>query len=1096
MCIRDRYDVASASMGMGGGGWLESGAMHPTNPDKVMLGADVSFIYYSEDRGQSFRNITKGSLTREDREMFYTPEIVGIDNSEFSGFVIATSGGMFSFEIDAADTVVCMTPIEDPTGMYLYEADMGWGKWLFSVPFTDLSASSNNEYLVASAGKYRWLQNEAFEDIKYPMNYVEVNYKNPVGRQGLWYYNYDEGSASRKWRPIELGHDAWQSAHGIYRAIDVSIAGTDTVIALASAKAGPQLLKLQAGGTRTWVDLASYPWNRFDGTTVTPTWGQLPSTSSNIQTTSSIYLTDRMTAYVCVVNLSNDWTGNSGVYRMHDVLNPTTWEWVGDQTLMPWVDWGGSGDQPVNWYTAGGGRVSSIRATFNYVSVAEGSSSAPDTLFIGDRYWLAGLSRVVTPYGEGALYDQLQTWIPMEWIWSAEWEHKRMPEASFDVISYNDDLGWSGLMIEPIINPKNSNEVIIQDNVVLLHTDDGGLNWDWLEPKKPILGNPNFNQTGGYNEACMNDITILSDGRLVLSQGDIGLAVSYSGENWDAFENLSTTEVTNSNLDPATCDSDLSALIASYTTYGVPTAGIDTDLVRNTYETVWAHTEPNWNGTGRDALFYVAAKYIGKQGLGSIVMYHDSDGDGTWESTSVNTNALSPLRYKYGYYFNCETVRDGNNFTIYVPYIEATTSACSPYQDFVDLGVHKFTFNGTTWSMSELSTFSDFDWGDDEYTTSGYSPRDKSMWPWDIVWSSEQNKLYLSVIANNYYPNNSGLFEMDLKDTNPMWVPITGLNSFSGQHPTDNRGYAIDPRTLQMSEDGSTLYVTVRGEQAGYGGVLKITNLGNDVLNDEDETKPMWSLPTIKWVLNNPDKSTPWLPMTPSRYGEITVDHERDILGRSALKDTRANGVLINPENKHQIWITCVPRNPNNIDGGLWALDTTRNVLTNVLSADQSGEVSFSDNNIVYDPYHTPNRIVIGTDCVGAYYINYDGVFHTDYESVTTPLPTPYTGQEYPPTGLWVSNGSNSVTVHWNYTPNYKQNGTTGYNIYRSTTVDGTYTKLNVSVYNPLWSNTVGYNYVDTTAVNGNTYYYKVKTAYGASEGGFSLPVVANPVAP
>ena len=73
------------------------------------------------------------------------------------------------------------------------------------------------------------------------------------------------------------------------------------------------------------------------------------------------------------------------------------------------------------------------------------------------------------------------------------------------------------------------------------------------------------------------------------------------------------------------------------------------------------------------------------------------------------------------------------------------------------------------------------------------------------------------------------------------------------------------------------------------------------------------------------------------------------------------------------------------------------------------------------------------------------------------------------PTGMVVAPGNNEVTVTWNTVA-----GVTSYNIYRSTSQGQQGTKVGAS-------STL--SYVDSTALNGVTYYYEVTAANAAGEG-------------
>jgi outer membrane protein assembly factor BamB/fibronectin type 3 domain-containing protein len=81
-----------------------------------------------------------------------------------------------------------------------------------------------------------------------------------------------------------------------------------------------------------------------------------------------------------------------------------------------------------------------------------------------------------------------------------------------------------------------------------------------------------------------------------------------------------------------------------------------------------------------------------------------------------------------------------------------------------------------------------------------------------------------------------------------------------------------------------------------------------------------------------------------------------------------------------------------------------------------------------------------------------------------------------PPTGVTASDGNygDKVLVYWNAV-----SGAIGYDVYRSDTQSGTYTKLNGSTI-------TGTSYDDTSAVAGTTYWYKVKTKCALGDSAFS----------
>jgi fibronectin type 3 domain-containing protein len=96
------------------------------------------------------------------------------------------------------------------------------------------------------------------------------------------------------------------------------------------------------------------------------------------------------------------------------------------------------------------------------------------------------------------------------------------------------------------------------------------------------------------------------------------------------------------------------------------------------------------------------------------------------------------------------------------------------------------------------------------------------------------------------------------------------------------------------------------------------------------------------------------------------------------------------------------------------------------------------------------------------------------------------------PTGVTATPGSGKVTISWNAvtaTP-----AVDGYNVYRSTTHSGPYTKLNSAMI-------TGTTYDDTTVVSGTLYYYVVRSHNSVGEsqnsqevtGGLNVPEIPMP---
>lgn len=88
------------------------------------------------------------------------------------------------------------------------------------------------------------------------------------------------------------------------------------------------------------------------------------------------------------------------------------------------------------------------------------------------------------------------------------------------------------------------------------------------------------------------------------------------------------------------------------------------------------------------------------------------------------------------------------------------------------------------------------------------------------------------------------------------------------------------------------------------------------------------------------------------------------------------------------------------------------------------------------------------------------------------------------PTGVTATAGNNQVIIGWS-----SVTGGTSYNIYRSTSSGVTKSSTKMA------SNATGTSYTDTTAANGNTYYYAVTAVNSSVESALSIEVSAKPSA-
>ncbi len=141
----------------------------------------------------------------------------------------------------------------------------------------------------------------------------------------------------------------------------------------------------------------------------------------------------------------------------------------------------------------------------------------------------------------------------------------------------------------------------------------------------------------------------------------------------------------------------------------------------------------------------------------------------------------------------------------------------------------------------------------------------------------------------------------------------------------------------------------------------------------------------------------------------------------------------------------------------------------------------FSDNRINFagSLLHAGQNTITINMRKGGYFAN-----HAMYDYLRLEL----TGYVPPaPTGVTAYAGNNSTLLSWPVTP-----GATSYDILRSTTSNGGYVSITNGVTSPVCgSGTANATYLDTTAANGATYYYVVRSANPAGTSGNSPPSAA-----
>lgn len=302
--------------GVGGGGWLHAGAYHPTDPDVIVIGTDVSGIYRTDDGGESWLPWNQGLTNEHDTRSDYVEDLIGVARGGFVGFYAATHGGIYRAAADG--TWEWLTP---PSGSYCYRDSAAWRPDV--IPFSALDWDGAG-LLVAGAGRIRW--EKPFETNYYPgLEETPEDPENPHGRYiplgdfdeqyTLWTLDLDTPGAA--WLPIEK-----TKRLGAARDVTVATVAGLTRIAVAT----PKGIFLQ--DVDDWTGLHDLPVTLSTGI-------DQPSLAYGQQLNCwSLHLTDRGTLYGAFRRLSGN-SHVSGVYRIPDITAPTAWQWVGDGSAIP-----------------------------------------------------------------------------------------------------------------------------------------------------------------------------------------------------------------------------------------------------------------------------------------------------------------------------------------------------------------------------------------------------------------------------------------------------------------------------------------------------------------------------------------------------------------------------------------------------------------------------------------------------------------------------------------------------------------------------------------------------------------------------------------
>ena len=511
--------------GVGGGGWLQSGCFHPTNPDVMFVGGDFNGdVYRSDDFGSAWQPWTWGlqNFNRDDSNYIEDLEPVTLPNGGIRIYA-ATYGGIYS-ALDSPGKKWVLSSSVDPYATDLvpisYCAQFYQGvNSKKAVPFSCLDWDKS-QYLYAGAGRVRF-SDSSYETRFYPGSIQSGCISPTVGAGGsptVW--RLDTTGYYTQWEPLPL-----TDTFGAIRDISCIVINGVTYVAVVSKNG----VFLYNGSTQTWaglhdVDIKS-PEPRANGNAEF-----FEMEYGDTLKGWSIHLTSRGDLYLALVK-EDAGPAASGVYCLNDAISDTTqtWEYVVNtsQTFPQHNNrnlW-----QIGNDYFSGTEKY----AAFAYMTVHDGSGNAPDTIYLGERVNYLGFW--VGQHEPGN--SQNTTWDNTFWSY--------YPTLEGDI----DDLGWLDgygchVQFHPMVFPANDpsqDRVVVQFGGRIFSSEDGGQTWQ----NSYCQGSSGQWATRGYNQLVPWRIAFQDDGRVITSNADVGLLRS-TDYTQESFEVLSP-EIGNSN---------------------------------------------------------------------------------------------------------------------------------------------------------------------------------------------------------------------------------------------------------------------------------------------------------------------------------------------------------------------------------------------------------------------------------------------------------------------------------------------------------------------------------------------------------------------
>ena len=640
--ILDEEGLKWYGTGIGGGGWLYSGAYLPSDPEYILIGSDIAGCYLSTNGGYTFHSKNVGGMSNhDDIRSFYVSGLVGVENDYFNGFFAATFGGIFSLEKDA-DQWTSLTPVNFG---YSYTKDPGWGQeWEYALPFASIDWDGEN-LLLAGAGEMRWGNNGADLAV-YPTNYWDED-SCPLGYHSLWQYNFSDSNPT--WEPYPLRN----SNMGTIRDIKIVRNGNNITIAICTLDGVYIVKKDQAFKIEVPV---LYNDNQYTFDFGDPNNGH--------DSVYNIYLTKRGTLYVGIYHKNTEKDYPSGLYRIHDINKlDKKWQWCANNEIpveilnnetIAQASYGGA---PSTHYE----RLSPI-----YFTVVEGVDLDPDTIYIGSRTNQLGLAKVVCDFNN--THHEYQIWEPL--IYN---DHDKAAYTNaYHGIDARPIATWGAhLIFEPIIYQNDPNYMFIHTNVRLHKTEDGGETWEniacWEHPTMS-----GYWHSTGYREMAVKDIEVASDGRIFYSTADVGLMETLPNDyRFVRWKHLPKEKY-----------------------------AYNSDAKVWSNETEQIEIMPDWLGSGKDCIVVEFGYSNSKSGPSKVMALFNWNNDNFifWKNCTLTLPDANRYLFSGG-------MVSVENEVIYVTYTKYNTVVSrSAYR--LESGVMKLTYNANTkaWTQEKWNT--------------------------------------------------------------------------------------------------------------------------------------------------------------------------------------------------------------------------------------------------------------------------------------------------------------------------------------------------------------------------------------------------------